>query len=167
MRWCEVANAANVNGIYHRGKKEMLEMLVALSRLPKQPLSFAIFLAVSFVRVQFLSRLETNCLARRNRDLLARTRISSDTALARLYDKDAKTPQLDAFTAGQRFLHRMKERVYGLFRLQFRDAGFVGKTIDDIKFNHEPGLQWCRSIADDSGGEFFFEPRVVDDRKRR
>jgi len=34
MRRCEVANAANVNGIYHRGKKEMLEMLVALPRLP-------------------------------------------------------------------------------------------------------------------------------------
>ena len=61
----------------------------------------------------------------------------------------------------------MKERVHGLFRFQFRDAGFVGKTVDDIKFNHGPGLQIVESIADDSGGEFFFEPRVVDDRKRR
>src|SRR6266446_7758862 len=145
----------------------VLEIFVPLPRLPKRLLSFAIFLAVSLVRVQFLSRLEANCLASGDRNLLASTRIASDTALARLYDKDAKASQFDAFTAGQRFLHRMKERVYGLFRLQFRDAGFVGKTIDDIKFNHEPGLQWCRSIADDSGGEFFFEPRVVDDRKRR
>ena len=61
---------------------------------------------------------------------------SSDAALARLYDKDAKAPQFDAFTAGQCFLHRMKESVHGLFRFQFRDAGFVGKTVDDIKFNH-------------------------------
>src|SRR5437588_9420356 len=145
----------------------VLEIFGPLPRLPKQPLSFAIFLAVSFVRVQFLSRLETNCLAGRDRDLLTRTRVAADAPLARLYDKDAKAPQLDAFTAGQRFLHRMKERVHGLFRFQFRDACFVGKTVDDIKFNHEPGLLLWRSIMDDSGGEFFFEPRVVDDRKRR
>src|SRR5437764_8802367 len=119
----------------------VLEIFVLLPRLPKRLLSFAIFLAVSLVRVQFLSRLETNCLASRDRDLLARTRIASDTALARLYDKDDKAPQFDAFTAGQCFLHRMKESVHGLFRFQFRDAGFVGKTVDDIKFNHGPGLQ--------------------------
>src|SRR5436853_7499329 len=119
----------------------VLELLLPLPRLPNRLLSFAIFLAVSLVRVQFLARLETNCLASRDRDLLARTRIASDTALARLYDKDAKAPQLDAFTTGQCFLHRMKERVHGLFRFQFRDAGFVGKTVDDIKFNHGPGLQ--------------------------
>src|SRR5438132_14417349 len=127
----------------------VLEIFVPLPRLPKRLLFFVIFIAVSLVRVQFLSRLETNCLASRDRNLLARTRIASDTALARLYDKDAKTPQLDAFTAGQRLLHRMKERVHGLLRFQFRDAGFVGKTVDDIKFNHGLGLQIVESIADD------------------
>src|SRR5207244_12378799 len=123
----------------------MLEICVLYRGFPKRRLSFAIFLAVTLLRVQFLSRLETNGLTRRNRDLLARPRIASNAALARLYDKDAKASQLDTFTAGQRFLHRMKECVHGLFRFQFRDAGFVGKTVDDIKFNHGPGLQLWRS----------------------
>ena len=51
MRWCEVANAANVNGIYHRGKKEMLEMLVALSRLPKTALKLR-YLPRRFLRAR-------------------------------------------------------------------------------------------------------------------
>src|SRR5438034_2414453 len=123
----------------------VLEIFVPVTRLHKWRLHFALFLAVSLLRVQFFSRLETNGLARRDRDLLARPRIASDAALSRLYNKDAKASQLDTFTAGQRFLHRMKECVHGLFRFQFRDAGFVGKTVDDIKFNHGPGLQLWRS----------------------
>src|SRR5688500_6182056 len=84
------------------------------------------------VRLQLLAWFEPNRLARRNRHFFSRARIPPDASLPRLHHKDAKAAQLDSFTARQSFLHRVKERLDGLFGFHFWHAGFIGHAIDDV-----------------------------------
>jgi len=93
------------------------------------------------VRLKLLARLKTDGLARRDGHFFSGARITPDAALARLNYENAKTTQLNPIASRQCFLHRMKQRIDGLFGLQFRNAGLVGETIDNIQFDHERGLR--------------------------
>src|SRR5437870_55850 len=79
--------------------------------------------------MKFLARFEANRFSGRNSDLLARTRIAADTALARLDYENSKAAQLDSIAARQRVLHRVEKGFNCLLGLQLRDPSFVGKAI--------------------------------------
>lgn len=104
-------------------------------------LSGSHLLAVA-VRLKFLAGLETDRLAGGDRHFLSSAWITPYAALARFDDKDPKAAEFNAVPARQRFLHRMKQCVNGLFGFQLGDAGLLGETVDDIKFDHGRDLRF-------------------------
>src|SRR5262252_2119286 len=106
--------------------------LTALIILPARLLFAIRVVSRKPAAVQLLTRLKTDGLAGRDGHLFAGTRVPAHAPLARLHDKDAKTSQLDAITAGQRILHGIEESLNCLLGLQFRDSSFVGKAVDNV-----------------------------------
>src|SRR5487761_2341554 len=64
---------------------------------------------VLFERLQFLAGLKAHCLARRDRDLGAGTRVASDAGLARAHVEDSEAAQLNSLAAPQGALHAFKD----------------------------------------------------------
>jgi len=91
--------------------------------------------------LQFLSGLETNRLAHGNRDFLTGAWISPNATFARFDHEHAKPAQLDPVAPRQRVFHRMKQGIDGLLGLKLGNAGAIGKTIDDIEFDHGRSLR--------------------------
>jgi len=100
--------------------------------------------SVIVVALKFFAGLESNRLTQRDRYFFARARIASDAALARLYNEDAKAAQLDPIASRQRVLHRIEERFNRLFGFQLWNSRLIGKSVDDIEFDHERGLQLAK-----------------------
>jgi gamma-glutamylcyclotransferase (GGCT)/AIG2-like uncharacterized protein YtfP len=86
-------------------------------------------------RLQLLARLETNCLARRNRDLCASARIAADPGLARTNVENPKAPKLDPFTPAESALHAFKHGFDGHLRFRFGDARSIDYFVDDVQFD--------------------------------
>ena len=86
--------------------------------------------------LEFLPGLKANSFSRRNGHFFAGARIAADAAFAWLDDENAKPPQLDPIAAREGVLHRIEERLDCLLGFQLRNAGLVGKAIDDIEFDH-------------------------------
>lgn len=93
--------------------------------------------------LQLFPRFEADGLPFWDRDFFARSGITSDASLAGLDDKDTKTPQLDPFTARERFPQRFKQRRHDLQGRGFRDARAVHEAIHDVEFNQGIGLPSC------------------------
>jgi hypothetical protein len=94
-----------------------------------------------FMTLQFLAWFESDGLAGGNCDLFASPWVSSYSALSGFYDEHAKASQFDSFPTRKRLFHRMKQGIYGLFGLHFRDASSVGDTVNYVEFNHANGLR--------------------------
>jgi hypothetical protein len=92
--------------------------------------------AILTVILEFLPGLKANSLSRRDGHFFTGAGIAPDPAFAWLNDENAKPPQLDSIAAREGVLHRIEERLDCLFSFQLRDAGLVGKAIDDIEFDH-------------------------------
>jgi len=105
---------------------------------PRQTISSLRILSVAILTVilEFLPGLKANGLSRRDGHFFAGAGIATDAAFAWLDDENAKAPQLDPIAARKGVLHRIEERLDCLFGFQLRDAGLVGKAIDDIEFDH-------------------------------
>jgi len=95
-----------------------------------------ISVAILTVVLEFLAGLEANSLSRRDGYFFAGAGIAADAAFAWLDDENAKATQLDPVAAREGVLHRIEERLDCLFGFQLRNAGLVGKAIDDIEFDH-------------------------------
>ena len=87
-------------------------------------------------RLQFLAGLESHGLARRNRNLRAGARVTTNSSFARPNVEYAKSPQLNAVALGQRTLHAFKHRLYGHFGFGLGDAGPVDNFVDDVELDH-------------------------------
>lgn len=85
---------------------------------------------------KFLTRLEPDSLARRDRNLRPGPGISADAAFARFNDKYPETPKFNAFTLCKGVLHCIEQRIDNLFGLLFRNARLVRHLVDDIKLDH-------------------------------
>ena len=86
-------------------------------------------------RLQLLARLETNCLARRNRDFGASARIAADPGLARTNVENAEAPKLDPFTPAECALHAFEHGFNGHLRFRFGDARSIDYFVNDIQFD--------------------------------
>jgi len=92
--------------------------------------------AILTVILEFLPGLKANSLSRRDGHFFTGAGIAPDPAFAWFNDENAKAPQLDSIAAREGVLHRIEERLDCLFSFQLRNAGLVGKAIDDIEFDH-------------------------------
>jgi len=93
-------------------------------------------------RVQFLARLKTHCLARRNCDLGASPWITTDTRFTWAYGEDAKAAQLDPFATLQRIFQRLKngfDRRFAFVAGQTRPLDYL---MNDVLLNQgsHPGV---------------------------
>jgi len=107
------------------------------------------------VALKFFPGLESNRLTQRDRYFFACARVAPDTALAWLHDEYAKAAQFDPIATRQRVLHRTEERFNRLFGFQLWNSRLVGKSVDDIEFNHERDLQLGERFADSQVGKVF------------
>ena len=96
------------------------------------------------VALKFFAGLESNRLAQRDCHFFTSARIASDASLAGLHDEDAKAAQLDPIASRQRVFHRIEERFNRLFCFQLWNSSLIGKSVDDIEFDHERGLQLAK-----------------------
>ena len=86
-------------------------------------------------QVQFLTRLETNRLARSDTDLGAGAWIAPDTGFPRPHVENSKTAQLDSLPISEGSLQRLEDcidRGFGLVALQ---AGTLNHLVNDVLFN--------------------------------
>jgi len=81
--------------------------------------------------VEFLARLESDGLSRRDADLGSGAWIASDTGFARTDAEDAKSAQLNAVARGEGLLEAFKDGIYGGLSLGPRQAG----SLDDVMNN--------------------------------
>jgi flavin reductase (DIM6/NTAB) family NADH-FMN oxidoreductase RutF len=85
--------------------------------------------------LQFLARLETHRLARRNGYLGASAGIAADPGLSRLYVEHSEATQFDAITLLERTFHAIENRFHRGFRLGLGNTGPVHHFVDDIEFD--------------------------------
>ena len=86
--------------------------------------------------MKFLARFEANRFSGRNSDLLARTRIAADTALARLDLKHTEAAELDPFASLHGEPHRIEHRVHRHLGLDLGDVGDLRNLVHDIDLDH-------------------------------
>lgn len=93
-------------------------------------------------RLQFLTRLEPNCLSWRDSNLCARAGIASYACFARADVEDTKSAQLNPFAVSESTLHAFKDRFYGHFCFGFGDASPVNNFVDDVELYQDflPGV---------------------------
>jgi hypothetical protein len=80
------------------------------------------WVSVNLIRADFFPRFEANCLSGRNSHFFTRSGIATNAALARLYDKDPETAQLNPLSALQRTLERLEDRFHRNFRFNLCDV---------------------------------------------
>src|ERR1700692_2178062 len=84
-------------------------------------------------RLKFLAGLESNGLARWNRNLGSGARIPADARLARTNIEDPEAAQLNALAVCQRALHAFEDGLHRHLGLGLRYTGPVHNFIDDIE----------------------------------
>src|SRR5262245_46789778 len=87
-------------------------------------------------RLQIFAGLETYCLARRNVDLGASSRVSTDTGLARFDREYSEASQLNAIVSLQSVFHTVEDGIDRLFRLGLADSRALDDLIHKIQFDH-------------------------------
>src|SRR5580658_5681446 len=86
--------------------------------------------------LQFLARLESHCLARRNRDFRARPRIPANPGLSRAHIEYAESAQFNAVAGRERLLHTLKDGFNGELSFGFGNPGAIDHFVDDVELNH-------------------------------
>ncbi len=93
-----------------------------------------------FERVQFLARLEADCLPGSDADLGSGTRIAANAGFAGADAEYSETAQLDALAGGQRLLQSFEDSINRSFRLGARKAGTLDDMVDDILLDQRGNL---------------------------
>jgi hypothetical protein len=91
-------------------------------------------------RMEFLSWLESNGLARGYADFGSGAGIATDTGFAGANTEDAKSAQFDALAGGQGLLQAFKDRIHRGLRLGARQARALDYVMDDVLFNQRGNL---------------------------
>jgi hypothetical protein len=92
------------------------------------------------MRLQLFTRLEANCLPRRDRGLLARARVAAYSTLPGLDYEDAEAAQLDSLTSRQRPLHGIKDGAKDLLGFSLGNARAIYQPVHDVLFDHGVGF---------------------------
>lgn len=85
---------------------------------------------------KLFSRLETDRLARRNRNLFAGPGITAHTSFPGLHDEHTESAKLNSLTLCKCVLHCIEQRIDNLFGLLLWNAGLFCHLVDDIQFDH-------------------------------
>jgi hypothetical protein len=93
--------------------------------------------------LEFFAGLEPYRFARRDVDLLPGARVAPDASLSRLYIEDAEAAKFNALTSAQRVLHRLEDRLDGLFGFASRDISLLDDGINYVELDHKGlPLKW-------------------------
>src|SRR5580693_6169809 len=86
-------------------------------------------------RLQFLAGLKANCLAGRDGDFRAGSRVAPNAGLSRAHIEDAKTAEFDPIAVAQRFLHGFKDGFDCHLSLGLGDPRAIDHLVDDVELN--------------------------------
>src|SRR5580658_5686408 len=86
-------------------------------------------------RLQFLAGLKANCLAGRDGDFRAGSRVAPNAGLSRAHVENAKTAEFDPVAVAQCFFHGFKDGFDCHLSLGLGDPCAVDHLVDDIELN--------------------------------
>jgi len=90
----------------------------------------------SIDRLQFFSRLESHRPAWRNGNFSTGAGIASNAGFARPHVEYTKSPEFNAVTRGERFLHTFEDCLHGQLSLGLGDPCFGHHFVDDVELDH-------------------------------